>query len=251
MKMSTLTIIGSNGLIGRALVDSTASILSSSPAGHIPGITDVAALARRPLIDFTLPSKPEFAMTITPDIGASIPKSTTVLFSALGLTYQKAGSYAAQRAVDHHLTVEIAKKAKEKCEGHLTTYILVTALFANSNAWFEHQRIKGDAERDIIALGFDRTIILHPGAVLGTRHFATPEEKKEHDRGYYTAALHVVKFLLSTPILQRWVAAASVSDADIAKATIQLLKDTDKKGVEIYSCTDMRNLAKKYEEQSM
>lgn len=89
-----------------------------------------------------------------------------VLFTALATTRATAGSFDNQYKIDHDLNIKLAKAAKEKgCK----TVVVVSSLGANENSHFGYTRMKGEIERDLIALNFEKTIILRPGIILGDR----------------------------------------------------------------------------------
>lgn len=87
------------------------------------------------------------------------------LFTGLATTRGVAG-FEHQYKIDHDLNVEMAKVAKKK---GCSTIILVSSAGSNEKSILPYFRMKGEIERDILALNFDQTIILRPGALLGTR----------------------------------------------------------------------------------
>ncbi|AET39519.1 Fmp52p Ecym_4479 [Eremothecium cymbalariae DBVPG len=96
----------------------------------------------------------------------SIPDGINVLFSALGTTKAAAGSIENQYKIDHGLNLAVAKAAKEKgCK----TLVLVSSLGASIESRLPYFKMKGELERDVLALGFERTILLRPGVLLGER----------------------------------------------------------------------------------
>ncbi|QLG73749.1 hypothetical protein HG535_0F02600 [Zygotorulaspora mrakii] len=89
-----------------------------------------------------------------------------IFFSGLGTTRGEAAGFDNQYRIDHDLNLEVAKVAKQK---GCSTIVIVSSSGANENSYFPYLKMKGEIERDIIALDFDRTIILRPGALLGNR----------------------------------------------------------------------------------
>ncbi|SCU77303.1 LAME_0A00584g1_1 [Lachancea meyersii CBS 8951] len=95
-----------------------------------------------------------------------IPDDISVIFSALATTKADAGGKEAFYKFDHDFNLELAKSAKNKgCK----TFVLVSSIGADVNSSFFYLKTKGDLERDILALNFDKTIFLRPGALLGER----------------------------------------------------------------------------------
>ncbi|CDR42962.1 CYFA0S10e04280g1_1 [Cyberlindnera fabianii] len=93
------------------------------------------------------------------------PECST-FFSGLGSTRAKSGGIENQRKIDLHLNLSLAKAAKE---AGFTKYVLISSVGANAGSPFPYLKMKGELERDVIALDFEETIILRPGALLGDR----------------------------------------------------------------------------------
>lgn len=97
---------------------------------------------------------------------SSFPQSADIMFSGIATTRAAAGSLEKQRTIDHDLQVQLAKEAQAKgCK----TFILVSAAMANSSSMIAYSKMKGETEEAIIDLGFDKTIILRPGPLMGER----------------------------------------------------------------------------------
>ena len=98
----------------------------------------------------------------------------TIFISALGTTRGQAGSFAAQREIDYDLNLALAKKAKE---AGTKTYVLISSGGANSASMIPgYMRMKGELEDAVTELGFERTVILKPGLIVGTREDSRPPE---------------------------------------------------------------------------
>jgi uncharacterized protein YbjT (DUF2867 family) len=92
---------------------------------------------------------------------------------ALGTTIAAAGSRAAFRAVDHDAVVAFARAARAAGARHC---ILVTAVGADPDAGVFYSRVKGEAERDVEAVGFEGLDLVRPGLLLGERTESRPVE---------------------------------------------------------------------------
>jgi hypothetical protein len=101
------------------------------------------------------------------------PKASSIFFSALGTTRGAAGSVANQRKIDHDLNLELAKAAREK---GATTYVLISSGGANASSFLAYPRMKGELEEAVKALGFEHTVILRPGLIVGEREDSRPPE---------------------------------------------------------------------------
>lgn len=153
--MTTTWIAGATGLVGRALRE------------QLPG---AIALARRPapgtvVVDYTRPESFD-----------SLPPPQRVLI-ALGTTMAQAGSQAAFRAADFDAVVTVARAARARGATHAG---LVSALGASARSTVFYNRVKGEAEDALIALGFDRLVIARPSLLDGQREaLAQPRRTAE------------------------------------------------------------------------
>ena len=96
------------------------------------------------------------------------------VFIALGTTKKKTPDQAEYYTVDHDYPVLAAKLAREK---GATAVFLVSAINADPGSRFFYVRTKGEAERDIIALGYEHTCIFRPSVIMGDRPERRPLEK--------------------------------------------------------------------------
>lgn len=87
-------------------------------------------------------------------------------FSGLGTTRAKAGGVANQYKIDHDLNLELAKAAKAK---GFKQYVLISSMGASASSMFPYMKMKGELEDHVLELGFEQTIILRPGVLLGER----------------------------------------------------------------------------------
>ena len=145
MPASTSTwIAGATGLVGRAL------------CAELP---DAIALVRKPqpgatTVDYALP-----------ETFAALPAPGR-LFIALGTTMAQAGSQAAFRAADFNAVLAVARAARA---AGATRCAVVSALGAHAHSSVFYNRVKGEAEDALIALGFERLVIARPSLLDGER----------------------------------------------------------------------------------
>jgi uncharacterized protein YbjT (DUF2867 family) len=97
-----------------------------------------------------------------------------VLVSALGTTVRAAGSQAAQYRVDHDMQLRVAEAARAN---GVPTCVLVSSAGASPASRVFYSRMKGELERDVVALAFPRTRILRPGLLDGERTEARTGER--------------------------------------------------------------------------
>ncbi|KAF1831654.1 NAD dependent epimerase/dehydratase family protein-like protein [Decorospora gaudefroyi] len=159
--MATAVLAGSTGLVG-------SNILSQLLA-H-PSFTKVYAYTRR-----ELPDNPQDAPKLHPLLStdsatwpAQFPHAAkpSVLFSGLGTTRAQTGGFDAQRKIDFVLNLSLARAAKD---AGVQTYVLVSSSGASASSYFGYNRMKGELEDSVKALGFTHTVILRPGLIVGER----------------------------------------------------------------------------------
>jgi len=96
------------------------------------------------------------------------------IICALGSTIKKVGSEEAFRKVDHDYPRLAARIAKQEGAKH---FLLVSSLGADSHSRVFYNRVKGEVEKAIRALGYDRLTILRPSLLLGSRTEFRPAER--------------------------------------------------------------------------
>lgn len=161
-----------------------------------------------------------------------------VLFTALATTRATAGGFDQQYKIDHDLNIKLAKAAKEKgCK----TVVVVSSMGANEKSHFGYTRMKGEIERDLISLNFERTIILRPGIILGDRG-----EKVHNGAGNGLAVTLGNMFYRSR--LQSF-AGYPVEAEEISKVGVHLALDDSNEKVRIIESKDILDMAAKMKDQ--
>lgn len=154
--MKKALVFGASGYVGRFVLD---MLLKSS------AYDKVTVVVRR-------------------DLGINHPKLTTLIggydtldsltdqiavddvFITLGTTKKKTPDVKEYYKVDHDYPVMAARFAKER---GASTVLLLTAVGSDENSGFFYTRTKGEAERDVIAVGLAQTHIFQPSMILGQR----------------------------------------------------------------------------------
>ncbi len=146
-------LAGSTGLIGRALLP----LLLASPR-----YAQVHALLRRPA-----PAERAKLQVHVVDFQAlqTLPRVDDV-FITLGTTIKVAGSQAAFRQVDFDAVVNTARAAKA---AGATRLAVVSALGADANSRVFYNRVKGEMQSAVSALGYNSVVIVQPSLLLGDR----------------------------------------------------------------------------------
>src|SRR5260221_4584547 len=88
------------------------------------------------------------------------------VFCALGTTIRQAGSQEAFRRVDYEYPLAIAKAARARGASH---FLLVSALGANARSSVFYNRVKGELEDAVRALGYPSVTIARPSMLVGDR----------------------------------------------------------------------------------
>lgn len=135
-----------------------------------------------------------------------------VAISCLGTTWAQAGkSQEAFRVVDQHLVLGVMKAAKE-AGAHQA--ILVSAVGARATSPNFYLRVKGEVERDLAALEFDRLDIMRPGLLRGER-----DAESRTGEGIATLLSPITDVLMSVGPFRRF---RSIDSAQVAKAIFAL-----------------------------
>lgn len=150
-----LILIGSTGLVGR-------EVLRLALAS--PQVDSVLALTRRPL-----PAHPKL-QTRHADFEHLPPDApwwqAGAVICTLGTTIRKAGSQDAFRKVDHDYPLQVGRLARA---AGTPAYVLNSALGADAASRIFYNRVKGDVERSLAALGFPSLTLVRPGLIGGAR----------------------------------------------------------------------------------
>lgn len=150
----SVLLAGASGLIGRELLQGLLEDAS---------VTAVHLLVRR-----TLPIRHAKLSQLVADFGA-LPALPPIdeAFIALGTTIKVAGSQEAFRAVDFDAVLATAQAAKVAGAKRLG---VVSAMGADASSRIFYNRIKGETERALAALGFETLVIARPSLLVGDRH---------------------------------------------------------------------------------
>jgi uncharacterized protein YbjT (DUF2867 family) len=145
-------------------------------SGLVGGFVEAMLAARGALVSFgrratAAPHHRQIEFDRLPEIGDNGRCDTAI--SCLGTTIRAAGSEAAMRRVDHDYVVAFAEAARR---AGARQFILVSSTMADAASSSFYLRLKGETERDVVAVGFDRVDIFRPGLLLGERREFRPGE---------------------------------------------------------------------------
>ncbi len=151
----TVVVIGATGLVGSALVQE----LTDDPQ-----VAEIRILSRR-----ALSYASDKIKVIQTDLSQPEPSAfdnATALYCGIGTTRKKTPDQKQYIAIDHGITIAAAKAAKSK---GVSEVHLISAVGADVKSNIFYSRLKGEIERDLIALNLDRTLIYQPSILIGPR----------------------------------------------------------------------------------
>lgn len=189
-------------MVGRAvLARLTADKTSAYAAVHTLG-------RRAPELPAGAPSARLVSHLCQSLLDAKVPPADD-MFIALGTTIALAGSQAAFRAVDLDAVLALARAARAAGVRRLG---VVSAMGADAKSQVFYNRVKGEMEQAVSALGFDTVVIARPSLLDGERTaLGQPTRRGEQ------LALQVMRLL--KPLIPRNYRA--ISDALVAKALVE------------------------------
>ena len=210
----TALVVGATGLIGKALV---VELLAQS------SIKKVITLTRRALSSETLGI--DHSITIDParwqnhivdfaqlERHKHLFDHVDVVFSCLGTTKKAAGSISKQRIVDVDYQYAVAKLAQE---AGVKEYFLVSSTGANRRSGSAYLKMKGELEHSVVALGFQRCVIMRPSLLLGSRQQARAGE---------WLAGKFLPFIGFLPVLKKY---RPIKGIEVAQKMAELTVDTN------------------------
>jgi uncharacterized protein YbjT (DUF2867 family) len=150
-------------------------------------------------------------------------------YCCLGTTMKKAGSKEQFKKIDLEYPLELAKLAKQG--SRFRTFIVVTAVGADAGSPVFYNRIKGELEDELKALGLKSLHIFQPSLLLGGREeFRFFEEMAK----FLTAVLSFFIIRLN----KSW----SISGSSVAKGMVNTIHKEE--GLFIHKPREIRKLAK-------
>jgi uncharacterized protein YbjT (DUF2867 family) len=197
---ASVLLAGATGLVGRALL---ARLLAADRQ------QSVTVLARKPL---PAPLARDPRLTVLVGDSATLVGQASAagdVYIALGTTIKVAGSEAAFRAVDFELVVATARAARQAGARRLA---VVSALGADRGSRVFYNRVKGEMEDAVEALGYDALVIARPSLLIGDRAALGQPTR----RGEVWAVRLLGPLLPLVPASVRPIEAATVAEAMIA-----------------------------------
>lgn len=146
-------VAGATGLVGRAVL---ARLLADKQ------YSAVHCVGRR------APGQqdPKLRVHLTDSFSEFLVPPVDDVFIALGTTIKVAGSQQAFRALDLHAVVALARAARS---AGATRLGVISAMGADRQSRVFYNRVKGEMEAQVCALGFDTVVIARPSLLTGDR----------------------------------------------------------------------------------
>jgi uncharacterized protein YbjT (DUF2867 family) len=157
-----LIIAGTTGLIGHHTIEQFD--LVSEHISHVYSIT-------RRRLDLKVPQLTEIVSPCLSFQQDLIHAELGVI--CLGTTKKQAGSNEALYAIDHDLVVQVAEQMKACGVKRLA---VVSSYGASADSSSHYLRCKGEMERDVALIGFEKLLFLRPGPLQGKRTTARRDE---------------------------------------------------------------------------
>ncbi|MCO6060006.1 oxidoreductase [Pseudomonas sp. MOB-449] len=149
-----ILLAGATGLTGEHLLD---RLLNE------PTVARVLAPTRRPLAEHPHLQNPVGPLA---ELLPQLQGRVDVAFCCLGSTIRQAGSQEAFRAVDFDLVLAVAQRARAMGARH---FIVISALGANRASSIFYNKVKGETEEALKAMGWPQLTIARPSLLMGPR----------------------------------------------------------------------------------
>ncbi|KAJ5090064.1 hypothetical protein N7532_008748 [Penicillium argentinense] len=168
--MANVALIGGTGMVGSHIL----TCLLSNPA-----ISRVDTISRRTPNAAAEAPQSKLTTFVSGDTATwasqlqALTPTPGIFISAFATTRGAAGGFDNQYKIEHGLNVELARTAQQ---AGTKVYVLISSANANKASNIAYSRMKGEIEEDVKALGFERTVILRPGLISGTREESRPLE---------------------------------------------------------------------------
>lgn len=134
----------------------------------LDAVSSITTISRRPPVQ---PS-PKLDALLSPDVStwsnthSTITPVPEIYFSALGTTKAAAGSVAAQRVINLDLNLSLARAAQN---AGTKICVLISSAGSSASSMLPYPKMKGELEDAVKELGFETTVILRPGLLVGDR----------------------------------------------------------------------------------
>lgn len=207
--MPSALVVGASGLVGRECL----RLLLDDPAYE-----RVVVLARRDAPEGLRSPKLAWRVVDFERLAdAHVATAVDHVFCALGTTIKQAGTRERFHRVDHDYPLEVARLTRTAGARH---FGLVSAAGADARSRIFYNRVKGETERDLVALGWPSLTIARPSLLLGDR----AERRRGEELGKRLAFLVPRRW---KPVDARRVAAAIVRAAKEERPGVRVMESAE------------------------
>jgi uncharacterized protein YbjT (DUF2867 family) len=156
-------------------------------------------------------------------------KGIDVIFCCIGTTIKVAGSEEAFRKVDYSIPVAVANAG---VEAGVKKFLCISSLGADFNSRNFYLKTKGEMERDIVSLPYQKVALVRPSLLLGHR--------KEFRLGERIAQFFMVLFsFLMLGSLKKY---RPIRDVNVAKAMLMITNSANNQ--KVYESNELAWLGK-------
>lgn len=219
MKEKTACLVGATGLTGGYLLQ----LLLNDPA-----FNTVKILIRRPLALLSHPKLEKKLVDFNDSDSLLVAMDNSdVVFCAVGTTRRKVkGDKEAYRKVDYDIPFKAARFSKMTgCE----TFVLVSAVGANSKSRNFYLRLKGETEDAVASVGLKSVHVMRPSLLLDHREESRTGEK------IGKTVMSALSFLMPAKY-------KPVRAEDVARAMIAVSKE-NKQGFFVHETGEIKKMA--------
>ncbi|KAH8427895.1 uncharacterized protein LDX57_005598 [Aspergillus melleus] len=167
--MANVALIGCTGMVGSHILT---SLLAHPAVARVDTISrrtpQAASTAQAKLTTFVNDDTSRWASQLS-----SLTPTPSIFISSFATTRGAAGGFENQYKIEHGLNIEMARAARD---AGTKVYVLISSSGASKTSSIPYTRMKGEIEEDIKEMGFDKTVILRPGLIAGTREESRPLE---------------------------------------------------------------------------
>lgn len=207
--MKTAIILGATGVTGGVLLQ---KLLTDSRY-------DIIKVFSRNSVGFSHPKIQEYLIDMLQLENYKDNFMGDHVFCCIGTTNTKTPDKDLYRKIDYGIPVTAAKLCKEN---NISTFIVISALGANTKSTIFYNRIKGEMEESVLAIGILKTHIMQPSLIGGKR------EEKRFGEYFFKQVMKIINpFLIGClkkyrSILPETITAAMIyiANADFEKTRI-------------------------------
>ncbi|KAJ5168612.1 uncharacterized protein N7482_004206 [Penicillium canariense] len=182
--MANVALIGCTGMVGSHILT---SLLAHSGVSRVDTISrrtpqSASGAPQAKLTTFVSDNTETWAGQLS-----ALTPTPEIFISAFGTTKANAGGFENQYKIEHGLNIEMARAARD---AGVKVYVLISGASASKASSIAYIRMKGEIEEDVKALGFERTVIVRPGLISGTREESRPLEASMRFIAGWAGKLH-------------------------------------------------------------